>query len=156
MRPSCLYDGNHFSGGVVLKRLRGSFLTRSCQNHYCDDIMGAMASQINSLTIVKRLFRHRSKKTSKLRVTGLCEGNSPETGEFPAQMARNAEMFHLMTSSWCFSLKRCPFVSTFIRLTCPKSPIYWLYMGLVVGYRHTNICHSIIHSLCNFDSFQIA
>ena len=31
------------------------------------------------------LFRRRSKKTSKLRVTGLCEGNSPVTGEFPAQ-----------------------------------------------------------------------
>ena len=29
------------------------------------------------------LFRYRSKKTSKLRVTGLCEGNSPVTGEFP-------------------------------------------------------------------------
>ena len=37
------------------------------------------------------LFRRRSKKTSKLRVTGLCAGNSPETGEFPAQMASNAE-----------------------------------------------------------------
>ena len=33
----------------------------------------------------------RSKKTSKPRVTGLCVGNSPETGEFPAQMASNAE-----------------------------------------------------------------
>ena len=32
-----------------------------------------------------------SKKTSKLRVTGLCGGNSPVTGEFPAQMASNAE-----------------------------------------------------------------
>ena len=30
-------------------------------------------------------------KTSKLRVTGLCAGNSPVTGEFPAQMASNAE-----------------------------------------------------------------
>ena len=30
-------------------------------------------------------------KTSKLRVTGLCGGNSPVTGEFPAQMASNAE-----------------------------------------------------------------
>ena len=38
-----------------------------------------------------RLFRRRSKKTSKLRVTGLCVGNSPGTGEFPAQMASNAE-----------------------------------------------------------------
>ena len=37
------------------------------------------------------LFRHRSKKTSKLRVTGLCVGNSPGTGEFPAQRATHAE-----------------------------------------------------------------
>ena len=36
-------------------------------------------------------FRRRSKKTSKLRVIGLCGGNSPVTGEFPAQMASNAE-----------------------------------------------------------------
>ena len=40
---------------------------------------------------LNRLFRHRSKKTSKLRVTGLCTENSPEAGEFPAQMASNAE-----------------------------------------------------------------
>ena len=38
-----------------------------------------------------RLFRRRSKKTSKLRVTGLREGNSPVTREFPAQRASNAE-----------------------------------------------------------------
>ena len=36
------------------------------------------------------LFRRRSKKKSKLRITGLCEGNSPVTGEFP-QRASNAE-----------------------------------------------------------------
>ena len=41
--------------------------------------------------LLNGLFRRRSKKTSKLRVTGLCEGNSPGTGEFPAQMASNAE-----------------------------------------------------------------
>ena len=40
---------------------------------------------------LKRLFRRRSKETSKLRVTGLCVGNSPGTGEFPAQRASNAE-----------------------------------------------------------------
>ena len=41
--------------------------------------------------LFNRLFRCKSKKTSKLRVTGLCEGNSPVTGEFPAQRASNAE-----------------------------------------------------------------
>ena len=40
--------------------------------------------------LLNRLFRRRSKKTSKLRVTGLCAGNSPGTGEFHAQMASNA------------------------------------------------------------------
>ena len=38
-----------------------------------------------------RSVRRRSKKTSKLRVTGLCAGNSPVTGEVPAQRASNAE-----------------------------------------------------------------
>ena len=37
------------------------------------------------------LFRRRSKKTQRLRVTGICTGNSPGTGEFPAQMASNEE-----------------------------------------------------------------
>ena len=41
--------------------------------------------------LLNRLFRRRSKKTSKLRVTGLCAGKSPGTGEFPAQMASSAE-----------------------------------------------------------------
>ena len=45
--------------------------------------------------LLNRLFRHRTKKTSKPRVTGLCEGNSPVTGELPAQRASNAEMFPL-------------------------------------------------------------
>ena len=37
------------------------------------------------------LLNRRSKKKPKLRVTGLCAENSPGTGEFPAQMASNAE-----------------------------------------------------------------
>ena len=41
--------------------------------------------------LLKRLFKRRSKKTSKLRVTGLCEGNSWVTGEFPAQRPSYAE-----------------------------------------------------------------
>ena len=41
--------------------------------------------------LLNRLFRRKSKKTSKLRVTGLCVGNSPGTGEFSAQMASYAE-----------------------------------------------------------------
>ena len=43
--------------------------------------------------LLNRLLRRRSKKTSKLRVTGLCAGNLPVTGEYPTQKASNAEMF---------------------------------------------------------------
>ena len=53
------------------------------QRHYC---------------LLNRFFGQRSKETSKLRVTGLCTGNSPETGEFPAQMASNAENVSIW---WC-------------------------------------------------------
>ena len=48
--------------------------------------------------VLKRLFRRRSKKTSKLLVTGLCVGNSPVAGEFPAQKASNAENVSIW---WC-------------------------------------------------------
>ena len=41
--------------------------------------------------LLSRLLGRRSKKTSKLRVTGLCAGNSPGTGEFPTQMASKVE-----------------------------------------------------------------
>ena len=44
------------------------------------------------------LFRPRSKKTSKLCFTGLCEGNSPVTNEFPSQRASNVENIPIW---WC-------------------------------------------------------
>ena len=47
-----------------------------------------------------RLFRHRSKKTSKLRVTGLCVGNSPGPGITRTKDQWRIRCFHLMTSSW--------------------------------------------------------
>ena len=54
--------------------------------------MSAIASQNRRHDcLLSRLFRRRSKKASKLRVTGLCEGKSPGTCEFPVQTASNAE-----------------------------------------------------------------
>ena len=52
---------------------------------------GGVSNHQHHHCLLNRLFGCRSKKTSKLRVTGLCAGNSPGTGEFPAQMASNAE-----------------------------------------------------------------
>ena len=54
--------------------------------------MGTMAFQITSLTIIySTVYWVADQKTSKLLVTGLCEGNSPVSDEFPAKMVSNAE-----------------------------------------------------------------
>ena len=56
--------------------------------------MSAMASQITSLTIVySTIYSGTDKKTSELRVTGLCAGNSPVTGEFPDKGPVTRKMF---------------------------------------------------------------
>ena len=80
--------------------------------HYSDVIMSAMVSNHWRLKCLpNRLFRHRSKKTSKLSITGVSDGNSPMTGEFPAQRTSNAENVSIW---WCrmffvqwISLKEC-------------------------------------------------
>ena len=75
-----------------------------------------------------RLFRRRSKKTSKLCVTGLCKGNSTVTSEFPAQRAsyagnvpiwwRHHDAGGLHMTNKCGSLRsvwsfvKCMFLST--------------------------------------------
>ena len=56
--------------------------------------MGAIASQITSLTIVYSTVysdADQRKHQSSASLLGLCSGNSPATGEFPAQMASNAQ-----------------------------------------------------------------
>ena len=70
-----------FAGGLVLTislqwRHNGRDGVSNHQHHDC---------------LLNHLFRRTSKKTSKLRVNGLCAWNSPVTGEFHAQRASNAE-----------------------------------------------------------------
>ena len=70
--------------------------------------VGAMASQITKLTIVYSTVYSGvdQRKKWKLRITGLCALNSPVSGEFPAQMASNAENasiwwhHHAMPEAW--------------------------------------------------------
>ena len=59
----------------------------------------------------QRLFRRRSKKISRLLVTGFCEGNPPVTDGFPAQRASNAVNVYIW---WChnFVLLRGPVAET--------------------------------------------
>ena len=55
--------------------------------------MSAMASQITTVSSVCSTVW--SKKTSKFRANGLCEGNPTVTDGFPSQRASNAKMFPL-------------------------------------------------------------
>ena len=85
--------------------------------------------------LLKRLFRRRSKKTPKLRVTGLCAGNSPVTGEFPAQRASNAEnvMRHSDDQVGCHICKGPSLVTTkYLKLISGNSLIYNLFLQEVV------------------------
>ena len=79
----CIVDISQFSNGkpITLRwRHNGHGGVSNHQPHHC---------------LLNRLFGCRSKKTSKLCVTGLCVGNWPGTGEFPAQMTSNAENFSI-------------------------------------------------------------
>ena len=58
---------------------------------WCHDGRDGVSNHQPHHYLRNRLFRRREKKTPKLRVTDLSAGNSQVTGEFPAQMASNAE-----------------------------------------------------------------
>ena len=60
--------------------------------HYDDVVTGAMVSQITSLTIVYSIvYSGIDQRKHQSSITGLCAGNSPGTGEFPAERASYAE-----------------------------------------------------------------
>ena len=97
--------------------------------HYNDVIMSAMASQITSLTIVysTTYSKHRSKKTSKLCITGLWVGNSPVTGEFPTQKASDTENVSMW---WHHHVYLGPKLGHHCACRCPG----WLCKGQKVAH----------------------
>ena len=66
--------------------------------------------------LLNRSLRHRSKKTSKLRVTGLCAGNSPWPVNSPHKWPVTRKMFPfddvimllILSCPWGHSVKRMP------------------------------------------------
>ena len=80
LRQIC-YEMYHRKGACLFAVPRLEYLVA----HYSDVMMRAMASQITGVTIVySTVCLGADMKTAKLRVTGLCEGNSLVTGDFPA------------------------------------------------------------------------
>ena len=100
--------------------------------------------------LLNRSFRHRSKKTSKLRVTGLCAGNSMVTGEFPAQMASDAENASIWWRHHDAMRSHCePAYSTFNKHTV----FIMFYLGLVTTiliriHQDDFNCTGIISQVC--------
>ena len=72
--------------------------------HYCDVIMGAIASQITSLTIFYLTIHSgadQRKHQSSASLAFFAE-NSPVTGKFPVQMDNNAENVSIWwRHQWC-------------------------------------------------------
>ena len=79
--------------------------------------------------LLNRLFRRRSKQTSKLRVTGLCAGNSPRTGEFPAQIASNAENVSIWWRHHASNVISQPTVWSINNSRVHQSKHHFLYMA---------------------------
>ena len=122
--------------------------------HNNDVIMGAMASQITSLAIVYSTVysRRRSKETSKLRVTGLCEGNSPVTGGFPAPRASNAKKSiwwrHHVDTDWFHTCSLWLLTIAFVQV---KQPLMkWInrlpdftHKELITAHKQTELNKSV-------------
>ena len=87
--------------------------------------------------LLNRVCRRQSQKISQLPVTGLWAGNSPVTGEFPAQRASKRKMF--------------PFddvfvtLLTFLHATCRPYVNVISIISLIYGaHRHFNYTLNII------------
>ena len=87
------------------------------------------------------LYELRSEKISKLRVSGLSQGNSPLTGEFPSQRASNAEnVLHVpVLKSWKIShpwhLWKLAQSCKRLQLLCPPDP--WNLPGTALLLKST-------------------
>ena len=85
------------------------------QLQWCHNERDGVSNHRRLYCLLKRLFRPRSKKTSKLRVTGLCEGYPPVTGGIAAQRVSNAENVSIW---WRHHAKQMPFPS--VTQVCPR------------------------------------
>ena len=90
----CVWFENHaIKNGILLKILQfwGNLWFMSDPLQWSLNGRNSVSNHQPHDCLLNRLFKRKSKKISKLRVTGLSAGNSPVPGEFPAQMASNVE-----------------------------------------------------------------
>ena len=91
-----------------------------------------------------RLFMGRSQKTSKLRVTGFWERNSPVTGEFPSQRTSNAKNVSIWWRNHGFMSTRS------MTVQAPVSWAWWILAKPSIA-KHNNRKHhrNHVHVCCN-------
>ena len=80
----------------VFQKLAGLWLVGEVVNHvglYGSKVAEGCSAFQRRSCLLKCSFRRRSKKISKVRVTGLCAGNSPETVEFSHKWPVTRKMF---------------------------------------------------------------
>ena len=116
-----------------------------------------MASQITNPMIIYSIVYLNTDQRNKFRVTGLCEDNPPETGEFPAQRASTAEnvsISYIGVKLWN------EFVSDFSCINCMDISELQFFVktggggggGVGVNFVEMGI-H--IHGLCNYTAFYL-
>ena len=114
--------------------------------------------------LLNRLFKLRSKKTSKLRVTGLLCGEFTGIGEFPAQMASDAVDVsiwwrHLALSKYIpQKIKACTYLSIHVLIS---NKLYQLRRSVVFAWvltsfylwlfqrgdtQHVDLTHSVYNT----------
>ena len=146
-RSPCIY--RNLASGIALRWLHNE--RDGVSNHQLHECL------------LNLLFRRRSKKTAKLRVTGFCEGNSPVTGEFPAQRATIAEnvsiwwLHHgLFLSITFLHIEGCmcwtgPFEFRWLKVYI-HNPSYYHHQ---IGSIHLSHCCHIFPWLCVWDGCTI-
>ena len=132
LMPKLLASPGHQQQCYWLCRINGSVSSiRSLQWRH-DGYDGVSNHQPHH-GLLNRLFGRRSKKTSKLRVTGLCAWNSPGTGEFPAHIASNAENVSI---SWRHHVGSGPTTSSQWRERVENAKMFFLFVCL---FSHINL-----------------
>ena len=111
---------------------RGSHISLQLRHNEHDDVSNHQPHDC----LLNRLFRRRSKETSKLCVTGLCAGNSPVTGEFSAQRASNAENVsiwwrHHVSNDECYIISSVDLQCPSVRITKTHERNFMKFLWLV-------------------------
>ena len=101
---------------------------------WCHNGSYGVSNRQRLIRLLNCLFRRRSKKTSKLRVTGLCEVNPLVTGEFRSKKASNTENVSILWRHRGVSSDYRSVISKFILSDSPENATHrleTLWMELV-------------------------